>query len=165
MLQTKEKITRKSLGRLKDVISIPDLIEIQLNSYIRFLQFDTPPEERNLTEGLEAVFRSTFPIESPNKDIILEYLGYSFGDIKYSEEESRHRDLTYSIVLKATIRLIYVDTGEVREKEVYMGDIPLMTERGTFIINGAERVVVSQIHKSPGVVFSSDVKENVYSAK
>ncbi len=165
MLQTKEKITRKSLGRLKDVISIPDLIEIQLESYVRFLQFNTPPDERNHTEGLEAVFRSTFPIESPNKDIILEYLGYSFGDIKYSEEESRYRDLTYSIVLKATIRLIYVDTGEVREKEVYMGDIPLMTERGTFIINGAERVVVSQIHKSPGVVFSSDVKDNVYSAK
>ncbi len=165
MLQTKEKVTRKSLGRLKDVISIPDLIEIQLHSYKRFLQLGIPPEDRNLKEGLEAVFRSTFPIESPNKDIILEYLGYSFGDIKYSEDESRHRDLTYSIVLKATIRLIYVDTGEVREKEVYMGDIPLMTERGTFIINGAERVVVSQIHKSPGVVFSSDDKNTVFSAK
>ncbi len=165
VIHGQNKAKRKNIGKLKDSFDIPYLIEMQLHSYRGFLQTDTPPDERNPNEGLEAVFRSTFPIESPNKDIILEYLGYSFGDIKYSEEESRRRDLTYSIVLKALIRLIYVDTGEVREKEVFMGDIPLMTPRGTFIINGAERVVVSQIHKSPGVVFSSDDKETVFSAK
>jgi len=165
LIQAKDKLKRKNLGILKEILELPDLIEMQVDSYKRFLQMDTPPDERNANEGLESVFRSIFPIESPNKDIILEYLGYSFGDIKYSEDEARRRDLTFSVALKAIIRLIYVETGEVREKEVFMGDIPLMTPRGTFIINGAERVVVSQIHKSPGVVFESDEKGSVFSAK
>ena len=84
---------------------------------------------------------------------MLDFVNYSFGETKYTEELSKEKGLTYSLPLKALIRLIYLETGEVREKEIFMGDIPLMTKRGTFIINGAERVVVSQIHKSPGVVF------------
>lgn len=175
MLQTKNHLnkdtvqmknnSRKILGRRETVLELPDLIEMQKNSYARFLQRAMPPDQRNPNEGLESVFRSTFPIESPNKDIVLECLGYSFGEEKYTQEESRIREMTYSVVLKATMRVIYLATGEIREKEVYVADIPLMTPRGTFIVNGAERVVVSQIHKSHGVLFSFDSKEGVFSSK
>ena len=158
-----EKI--RSFGKLPEVLELPNLIEIQLKSYEWFLQKNVPHDKREDESGLQSVFKSTFPIESPNKDIVLDYVYYSFGDIKYTENEAKDKGHTYAIPLKALIRLIYLETGEVREKEIFMGDIPLMTKRGTFIINGAERVVVSQIHKSPGVVFSFDEKKKIFNAK
>ncbi|HPX48228.1 MAG TPA: DNA-directed RNA polymerase subunit beta, partial [Treponemataceae bacterium] len=113
----------------------------------------------------EDVFRSTFPIESPNGDMILEYDYYELDDegIKFSEYECKQKGLTYSVPLKARVNLIFQETGEIRQKDIYMGDIPLMTDRGTFIINGAERVVVSQIHRSPGVIFSHE--KGIYSSR
>jgi len=163
----KEKHEVKSVyfGHIPQVLDLPNLIGIQIKSYKEFLQEDLPPEKRDTEVGLESVFRSTFPIESVNKDIILEYVNYSLGESKYTELQAKEKGLTFSVPIKALIRLIYIKTGEVREKEIFMGDIPLMTRRGTFIINGAERVVVSQIHKSPGVVFSLDEKKKIFSAK
>ena len=165
MLKLGKTVKREILGEDKDLLSIPNLIKMQLDSYEMFLQRNKDIEDRNPNVGLESVFRSVFPIESPNGNVVLEYMGYTFGDMKYDENEARKRDATYGIVTKAIVRLIYVESGEVREKEVYMGDIPLMTKRGTFIINGAERVVVSQIHKSPGVAFSVSERMGLYLAK
>ena len=162
---TKSIPERFSFGKTQDIMPVPNLIDIQTGSFEWFLQKDLDPSKRTNDQGLESVFKSIFPIESTNKDIILDYVSYSLGDPKYSEQEAREKDLTYSIPLKALLRLIYVNTGEVREKDIFMGDIPLMTDRGTFIINGAERVVVSQIHKSPGVIFSKDTKKMLYTAK
>ncbi len=151
-------IERKYVGKeYQDVLDIPNLIEIQLASYERFLQAEkvlggTKPEP----QGLEEVFRTTFPVESSNGEMLLEYDGYQLdmSAIKYSEYECRQKGLTYAVPLKAKINLVFQKTGEIRQKDIYFGDVPLMTDRGTFIINGAERVVVSQIHRSPGVVFS-----------
>jgi DNA-directed RNA polymerase subunit beta len=161
----KEIVEIKNFAKMPDVMELPNLIEIQKSSYEWFLQRSSNPDKRDEEAGLQSVFKSTFPIESPNKDIVLDFVNYSFGDAKYTEDQSKEKGLTYSLPLKALIRLIYLETGEVREKEIFMGDIPLMTKRGTFIINGAERVVVSQIHKSPGVVFSYDGKKRLYSSK
>jgi len=150
----------------KEVIEIPNLIEVQLNSYERFLQKEKLAKGEPLeNDGLEAVFQSTFPIESPNGDMILQFESYTFDEPKYSEIECKEKGLTYALPLKATIDLIFTETGEIRRKVIYMGDIPLMTERGTFIINGAERVVVSQIHRSPGVIFGYESKEQMHTAR
>ncbi len=166
ILDPAKEIERKLFGTgADDVMRMPDLIDIQLSSYERFLQRETlakgePPSE----QGLEEVFKSLFPIESPNGDMILEYNGYSIDEPpKQSEVECKQKGLTYSVPLKANINLVFLNTGEIRQKEIYMGDIPLMTDRGTFIINGAERVVVSQIHRSPGVIFSHE--KGVYSSR
>jgi DNA-directed RNA polymerase subunit beta len=143
----------------KDVMKMPDLIDIQLCSYERFLQRERlKNHEKPELQGLEEAFRATFPIESQNGEIILEYEYYSLdeGGVKFSEQECRQKGLTYALPLKARVNLIFQKTGEIRQKDIYMGDIPIMTERGTFIINGAERVVVSQIHRSPGVIFSHE---------
>jgi DNA-directed RNA polymerase subunit beta len=158
------KVNRFSYSKIQEVMDLPNLIQIQLDSYDWFLQNDIDPSKRK-DHGLESVFRATFPIESSNKDLVLNYVSYSLGDMKCTEQEARDKDMTYSIQLKATVQLIYTETGEVREKEIYLGDIPAMTPRGTFIINGAERVVVSQIHKSPGVVFSRENRKNLLIAK
>jgi len=150
----------------KEVIEIPNLIEVQLNSYERFLQKEKLAKGEPLeNDGLEAVLQSTFPIESPNGDMILQFESYTFDEPKYSEIECKEKGLTYALPLKATIDLIFTETGEIRRKVIYMGDIPLMTERGTFIINGAERVVVSQIHRSPGVIFGYESKEQMHTAR
>ncbi len=153
---------RRTYAKLKEVFDMPDLIQIQIQSYKAFLQ-------RGLKEkidfGLQSVFLQTFPIESTNGETILEFVSYNLGEPKYDVINSREKGVTFSIPLKALIRLIFKNTGEVREKEIFMGDIPLMTERGTFIINGAERVVVSQIHKSPGVIFSKTDRLSQYEAK
>ncbi|MGC8764612.1 MAG: DNA-directed RNA polymerase subunit beta [Brevinematia bacterium] len=149
---------RKSFSRNKDKIALPDLLEIQLSSFKDFLQSDKKMEERE-NKGLEYVFRSFFPIESQSGDIVIEYVGYELGDIKYTEEECFDKNLTYSVPIKAIFRVIDRNTGEVKEKDIYIGDFPLMTERGTFIFNGAERVIVNQIYKSPGVLFSYKNKE------
>ncbi|MBN2736277.1 MAG: DNA-directed RNA polymerase subunit beta [Spirochaetales bacterium] len=167
MLDKTKAINRKYLGTdFQDVMPMPNLIDIQLASYENFLQRERflagePP----LRQGVEAVFQDTFPIESPNGEMILEYCGYSLNEDgqKLSEFECKEKGLTFSIPIKAKINLIFLQTGEIRQKEIYMGDIPVMTDRGTFIINGAERVVVSQIHRSPGVIFSYD--KGVYSSR
>mgnify|MGYP000047009030 CR=1 FL=1 len=150
----------------EQIIEIPNLIEIQLTSYERFLQRKKLENGEPLeSEGLQAVFESTFPIESPNGDMVLQFESYSFDEPKYTEEECKEKGLTYALPLKSTIDLIFTETGEIRRKVLYMGDIPLMTERGTFIINGAERVVVSQIHRSPGVVFGYEERDQMHTAR
>jgi len=150
----------------QDVMDLPDLIDIQLNSYERFLQREkvNKGEKLNL-QGLQEVFETTFPIKSPNEDMRLEFEYYTFdeGNIKVTELECKQKGLTYSVPLKARVNLAFTQTGEIRQKDIYMGDVPLMTERGTFIINGAERVVVSQIHRSPGVIFSHE--KGVFSSR
>ncbi|MCL1864434.1 MAG: DNA-directed RNA polymerase subunit beta [Spirochaetes bacterium] len=151
-----------NFGKIKSKIDIPNLIEIQLTSYEWFLQAKAPKKK---SQGLQAVFDEIFPIESPHDDVVLEFVNYEIGDPKYSEYECKERDVTYAAPLKATIRLIRKDSMEVREQFVYMGDIPLMTERGTFIINGAERVVVNQLHRSPGIFFFYEEDERVYNAR
>jgi DNA-directed RNA polymerase subunit beta len=159
MVKTR-KSKRSYVGKdIHDVMELPDLIDIQLCSYERFLQRSRirAGETPNL-QGLEDVFRATFPIESPNGDMLLEYEYYTLdeGHIKFSELDCKQKGLTYALPLKARVNLIFQQTGEIRQKDIYMGDIPIMSERGTFIINGAERVVVSQIHRSPGVIFSHE---------
>ncbi len=151
---------------LKDILEVPNLIEIQLSSYERFLQKERIDSSTALlNEGLQSVFETTFPIESPNGDMILQFESYTFDIPKYNEIECKEKGLTYALPLKATIDLIFTETGEIRRKVLYMGDVPLMTPRGTFIINGAERVVVSQIHRSPGVIFGYELKEQMHTAR
>ena len=175
MLDRKKAIKRHYIvgdtyyeGEYREFMDVPNLIDIQLSSYEKFLQLEKLKNGEKLEyQGLEEVFRSTFPIESPNGDMTLDYVGYSLGDKKnkkLDEFECKQKNATYSIPLKATINLTFA-TGEIRQKEIYMGDIPMMTERGTFIINGAERVIVSQIHRSPGVVFSYEKDKALYSAR
>ena len=158
-------LARVNYGKLQEVLAIPNLVDVQTRSYQSFLQEGVPPEKRDPTIGLESVFRSAFPIESPAKDMVLEYVAYTLGEPRYSESEARRKETTYTVPLRATIRLIFTETGEVREKEIFFGDIPMMTPRGTFVVNGAERVVVSQIHKSPGVVFSYDPRKSAFVSK
>ena len=136
-------INRTYIGTdYREVCTLPDLIGIQKDSYENFLG-----------EGLEDVFKSIFPIESSNGEMTLLYDSYSldYDGIKYNEIECKKKGRTYSVPLKAVISLELSANDELREKEIFLGDIPLMTDRGTFIVNGAERVVVSQIHRSPGV--------------
>lgn len=150
-----KKNTHINFGKIATKLAMPNLIETQKKSYEWFLQRGVESESRK-PRGLQAIFDETFPIESPNEDIVLEFVEYSLGEPKYDEQEARERDVTYSIPLKSKIRLIGVETGEVREQIVFMGDLPVMTKNATFIINGAERVVVSQLHRSPGVFFFYD---------
>jgi len=160
MAKMKTTDKRTYIGKdIQDVMDLPDLIDIQLNSYERFLQRDKINKgEKPALAGLQEVFETTFPIKSPSEDMKLEYEYYTFDEdnIKVTELECKQKGLTYSVPLKARVNLVFSQTGEIRQKDIYMGDIPLMTERGTFIINGAERVVVSQIHRSPGVIFSHE---------
>jgi len=155
-----DSISRVFLGRGHDeVIEMPNLVDIQLSSYERFLQRETLAKGNSpARQGLEEVFQEIFPIESPNGDMVLEYVGFTLAEenIKLTEQECKNKGLSYVTPIKAKINLVFLNTGEIRQKEIYMGDIPLMTARGTFIINGAERVVVSQIHRSPGVIFSRE---------
>jgi len=155
-----KKIERVYIGKeVQEVMELPDLIDIQLSSYERFLQRETLQAKKPLNrQGLEEVFQETFPIISQNEELTLEYGHYTLDEngVKFSENECKKKGLTYAIPLKARINLYFNSTGEIRQKEIYMGDIPIMTDRGTFIVNGAERVVVSQIHRSPGVVFSHE---------
>jgi DNA-directed RNA polymerase subunit beta len=160
LLKSKRESKRCYVGKdIQDVMELPDLVDIQLRSYERFLQRERlKAGETAAVQGLEEVFRATFPIESPNGDMVLEYEYYTLdeGNIKFGELDCKQKGLTYALPLKARINLIFQQTGEIRQKDIYMGDIPIMSERGTFIINGAERVVVSQIHRSPGVIFSHE---------
>jgi len=160
----KELRVRKSYGTIKSSIDIPDLISLQRQSYERFLQLDVPPDKRE-DVGIEAIFKSVFPIRDFNKTSSLEYVSYYLEDPKYDEYECRQRGMTYAAPVKVTIRLVIwdvnPDTGvqsirDVKEQEVYFGELPLMTSNATFIINGTERVIVSQLHRSPGVFFEHD---------
>ena len=167
MAKGKVKAKRTYIGKdIQDVMELPDLIDIQLASYERFLQRERlRRKETPATQGLEEVFQTAFPIESPNGDMVLEYEYYMLDEenIKFSELNCKQKGLTYAVPLKARIKLFFQQTGEIRQKDIYMGDVPIMSERGTFIINGAERVVVSQIHRSPGVIFSHE--KGIYSSR
>ncbi len=161
MQKTKKVV---NFGKINPNVELPNLVEVQLNSFEWFLQAGLPQKKRHY-QGLNSVFADIFPIESPHEDLVLEFIDYEVGDPKYSEAECKERDVTFASPLKSTIRLIKKDSMEVREQSVYMGDIPLMTERGTFIINGAERVVVNQLHRSPGIFFAFDDANRVYSSR
>jgi DNA-directed RNA polymerase subunit beta len=161
---TGKKRIRKSFGRIPEAVQMPNLIEVQRSSYEQFLQREVRPGERR-DEGIEAVFKSVFPIKDFNERAVLEYVSYEFEDPKYDVEECVQRDMTYAAPLKVKLRLIVFETDEetgarsvkdIKEQDVYMGDIPLMTEKGTFIVNGTQRVIVSQMHRSPGVFFDHD---------
>ncbi|MEW6618093.1 MAG: DNA-directed RNA polymerase subunit beta [bacterium] len=158
------KQERVSFGKIKEVIDVPSLIAIQKDSFEWFLQKDVPPEQRK-PQGLQKVFLETFPIIDFNEKVVLEFVDYSLGEPKYAEEECRDRDITYGVPLRVRLRLICRETGVIQEQEIFMRDIPLMTERGTFIINGAERVIVSQMHRSPGVYFDYDPSTRLYSSR
>ncbi|MEW6186299.1 MAG: DNA-directed RNA polymerase subunit beta [Thermodesulfobacteriota bacterium] len=155
---------RKNFGRIEKIIDIPNLIDMQKQSYERFLQKDTDPELREKT-GLQGVFKSVFPIRDFSGMSSLEFVKYSFGEVKYDVAECLQRGMTYEVPMKITVRLIVYDldkdTGsqtirDIKEQDIYFGTIPLMTDKGTFIINGTERVVVSQLHRSPGIFFDHD---------
>ncbi len=161
---TGRKRLRKYFGKMVEVAEMPNLIEVQKTSYDQFLQV-AKPEGGRRDEGLQAVFSSVFPISDFSESSTLEYVDYHFEDPKYDVEECQQRSMTYAAPLKVTLRLIVFDVDEetgaksvkdIKEQDVYMGDIPFMTENGTFIINGTERVIVSQMHRSPGVFFDHD---------
>lgn len=144
---------RESFVEKEEIIDLPNLIEIQIKSYNQFLQADKFPDERE-NIGLQEVFTEIFPIKSYDEKTILEFLSYNLGVPKYSPEECIRRGITYNVTLKVKFRL--TDETGIKEEEVYMGTIPVMTDKGTFIINGAERVVVSQLHRSPGICFEQE---------
>jgi DNA-directed RNA polymerase subunit beta len=155
---------RKSFGRIPEAIQMPNLIEVQRSSYEQFLQRETRVADRK-DEGIEAVFKSVFPIKDFNERAVLEYVSFEFEEPKYDVEECIQRDMTFAAPLKVKLRLIVFESDEetgarsvkdIKEQDVYMGDIPLMTDKGTFIVNGTERVIVSQMHRSPGVFFDHD---------
>ncbi|MGL9616922.1 DNA-directed RNA polymerase subunit beta [Bradyrhizobium sp. Y36] len=161
---TGRKRVRKFFGHIKEVAEMPNLIEVQKASYDQFLMVDEPTGGR-LDEGLQAVFRSVFPISDFSGTSMLEFVRYEFEQPKYDVDECRQRGMTFAAPLKVTLRLIVFDIDEetgaksvkdIKEQDVYMGDIPLMTMNGTFIVNGTERVIVSQMHRSPGVFFDHD---------
>ena len=162
---TGKKRIRKSFGRIPEVVRMPNLIEVQKSSYNQFLQKSIPHEDRGDDEGMNGVFHSVFPVRDFSDRAVLEYVSFVFEPPKFDEEECQQRDITYAAPLKVKMRLVVFDvdddTGarsvkDIKEQDVYMGDIPLMTEKGTFIVNGTERVIVSQMHRSPGVFFSHD---------
>lgn len=143
------KRTRQSFSRIEEVLEMPDLIDIQRQSYRWFVE-----------EGLREVFDDISPITDFTGNLVLEFIDYEFGEPKYTVDEAKERDVTYSRPLRVRVRLINRETGEVKEQEVFMGDFPLMTDKGTFIYNGAERVVVSQLVRSPGAYFQDSIDKN-----
>jgi DNA-directed RNA polymerase subunit beta len=154
---------RKDFSKIETIIDIPNLIDIQKRSFERFVQADVEPEKRE-NVGLQAVFNSVFPIRDFNETASLEFVSYTFEEPKYDVIECLQRGMTYAAPIKVTIRLIVWDAAEkgetpnirdVKEQEVYFGEIPVMTDNGTFIINGTERVIVSQLHRSPGIFFDT----------
>ncbi len=161
---TGRKRVRKSFGRIPSVAPMPNLIEVQKSSYDHFLQMDVPPEKR-ASVGLQEVLKSVFPIKDFSERGTLEFVKYELETPKYDVEECQQRGMTFAAPLKVTLRLVVWDVDEdtgarsirdIKEQDVYMGDMPLMTANGTFVINGTERVIVSQMHRSPGVFFDHD---------
>ena len=160
---TEKKRIRKSFAKRANVHDVPYLLATQLESYTDFLQADTVPSTRK-SEGLQSAFNSIFPIVSHNGFARLEFLSYILGDPPFDVKECQQRGLTYASPLRAKVRLVILDkesptkpvVKEMKEQEVYMGELPLMTVNGSFVINGTERVIVSQLHRSPGVFFEHD---------
>lgn len=155
---------RKNFGKIRSIVGIPNLIDMQRQSYERFLQMEVDPDER-ADRGLQGVFKGVFPIRDFSGTASLEFVNYSIGEPKYEVDECLQRGMTYEAPLKITVRLVVYDVDkesgartirDIKEQEIYFGTIPLMTENGTFIINGTERVVVSQLHRSPGIFFDHD---------
>jgi len=155
---TGKKRIRKTFGRIPEVAPMPNLIEVQRSSYDHFLQMEAVPEQR-ANVGLQEVFKSVFPIRDFSERAQLEFVRYELEAPKYDVDECQQRGITYAAPLKVTLRLVVWDVDEdtgsrsirdIKEQDVYMGDMPLMTRNGTFIINGTERVIVSQMHRSPG---------------
>lgn len=140
---------RWTFGKIRETLELPNLIEIQRNSYQWFID-----------EGLREILHDISPIQDFTGNLVLEFIDYSLGEPKYTQEECKERDMTYAAPLRVKVRLINKETGEVKEQEVFMGDFPLMTEKGTFIINGAERVIVSQLVRSPGVYYTETIDAN-----
>jgi DNA-directed RNA polymerase subunit beta len=162
---TGRKRLRKYFGKMVEVAQMPNLIEVQMTSYKGFLQVEKPASGTRVDEGLQAVFASVFPIQDFSETSRLEYVDYYFEEPKYDVEECQQRSMTFAAPLKVTLRLIVFDVDEetgaksvkdIKEQDVYMGDVPFMTENGTFIVNGTERVIVSQMHRSPGAFFDHD---------
>ncbi len=160
------RVKRKSYAKIDEVMDVPNLLSVQLDSFRNFLQADVPPSQRK-DEGLQRVFKEIFPISDARDNYSLEFVSYSLGEPKYTIEECQERDVTYAAPLKATLRLIVKESvngrkeiKDIIEQEVYLGEIPLITDKGTFIINGAERVIVSQLHRSPGVFFDESIHPN-----
>src|SRR5215468_1891934 len=159
---TEKKRIRKSFAKRASVLQVPFLLATQIDSYAAFLQSAVPPEQRK-NQGLQAAFTSIFPIVSHSGNARLEFVSYQLGVPPFDVKECQQRGLTYASPLRAKVRLTIMDreaskptVKEVKEQEVYMGEIPLMTTTGSFIINGTERVIVSQLHRSPGVFFEHD---------
>ncbi len=159
-----QKRLRRYYGKIREVLEMPNLIEVQKSSYDLFLNSGDQPEPTE-GEGIMGVFQSVFPIKDFNETAVLEFVKYELEKPKYDVEECQQRDMTYSAPLKVTLRLIVFDVDEdtgaksvkdIKEQDVFMGDMPLMTHNGTFIVNGTERVIVSQMHRSPGVFFDHD---------
>src|ERR1700721_99194 len=159
-----KKRIRKTFGRIPEVAQMPNLIEVQRASYDHFLQMGVEPENR-ISVGLQEVFRSVFPIRDFSERAQLDFVRYELETPKYDVEECQQRGMNYAAARKGTLRLLVGDVDEdtgsrtirdIKEQDVYMGDMPLMTRNGTFIINGTERVIVSQMHRSPGVFFDHD---------
>ncbi|MGX9846069.1 DNA-directed RNA polymerase subunit beta [Limimaricola litoreus] len=159
-----QKRLRKYYGKIREVLEMPNLIEVQKSSYDLFLKSGDQPEPTD-GEGIKGVFQSVFPVKDFNETATLEFVKYELERPKYDVEECQARDMTYSAPLKVTLRLIVFDVDEdtgaksvkdIKEQDVFMGDMPLMTQNGTFIVNGTERVIVSQMHRSPGVFFDHD---------
>ncbi|HQL01615.1 MAG TPA: DNA-directed RNA polymerase subunit beta, partial [Smithellaceae bacterium] len=173
---------RKNYGRVNQIVDIPNLIEIQTRSYEKFLQADVPlAKRRNI--GLQGAFKSVFPISDFSGKCSLEFVSYKIGDVRYDVKECIQKGMTYAAPLKIVVRLVVFDTDrlvdakagrdvpetkpirDIKEQEIYFGEIPLMTENGTFIVNGSERVIVSQLHRSPGIFFDHDKGKTVASGK
>ena len=170
---TGRKRIRKSFGRLPEVAPMPNLIEVQKSSYDHFLQMGVMPENRT-SVGLQEVFRSVFPIRDFSDRARLEFVRYDLEEPKYDVEECQQRGITFAAPLRVTLRLVVWDVDEetksrsirdIKEQDVYMGDMPLMTDNGTFVVNGTERVIVSQMHRSPGVFFDHDKGKSHSSGK
>ncbi|HKK06737.1 MAG TPA: DNA-directed RNA polymerase subunit beta, partial [Gammaproteobacteria bacterium] len=159
---TVKKRIRKDFGKRASVLEVPYLLSTQLDSYRDFLQAETKLDER-VDRGLHAAFKSVFPITSYSGNAALEYVSYRLGTPAFDVKECQMRGVTFSAPLRVTVRLVIYDkeastptVKDIKEQEVYMGELPLMTENGTFVINGTERVIVSQLHRSPGVFFDHD---------
>ncbi|MFQ5756532.1 MAG: DNA-directed RNA polymerase subunit beta [Acidiferrobacterales bacterium] len=170
---TEKKRIRKKFGKRPTILQVPYLLDIQKKSYERFLQADVPPEQR-IDQGLQAAFKSVFPIEGYVGSAALEFVSYRLGDPPFDVKECQQRGLIFAAPLRVLVRLVVFDKDEatgtktvrdIKEQEVYLGEIPLMTENGTFIINGTERVIVSQLHRSPGVFFEHDYGKTHSSGK
>ena len=167
------KKIRKSFGKIPTITSLPNLIEVQKRSFDNFLQLNVDPEKRE-DSGLHAIFKSVFPINDYAERATVDYISYNIGIPKYDVEECSQRGMTFGAPLLVNFRFIVWDIDEeagtksvrdIKEQEVYMGDIPLMTKRATFVVNGTERVVVSQMHRSPGVFFDHDFGKTHVSGK